>query len=703
MTKPGCSCCRVLPSPDTGRVQVIDELAHQWFLTLIASRMSDVLPTRESRPAKAVAAPQFVPGQQFGGYEIAELIGKGGMGEVYRAKQLSMDREVALKILSPRLALKDPSFAQRFVDEARAAGKLNHPNIIHVHDVSTATLADGNAVHFFSMEFIDGESVQDLLDRDKHLTSEQIAPIMTAVAEALSFAAKIGIVHRDIKPDNIMITKGGLVKLADLGLAIQSQSGDDHQPERDEKGRAKVMGTPLYLSPEQARALPVDHRSDQYSLGATLFHLLTGDAPYRGPDAKSIMKSHVVDPVPDVLERYPQADPAWAQLAERLLQKKPEDRFAHTDELVEAVEAACKGVTLEQLARQKLGFQMPAWGWYSLGAGALVIAFWALMARGSAAPANQPDASPEPSAPQVQPSTPADPAMPGVTSGGTSDVIPSGEPSFAAFDLALSEFRLKDAQVLLVAADQAAPATASAAKRLQAARVEARKNYSAQVANAKIAELDTLVAEITAKPLPDEDQMWLRGTIEARRKALTPPVEAKVGDAERWKDLGRQIEKLRGTLGYDVIKTTVSQSAAKFESAEAKTHLTELAGLGELAQKGEGALRAYIGAAQPHTIVVIGGKNVDVLLNRLTRTEVFYIVQAAGAPGPEQKAPRAQVGMPWAVLLDEAMKDQGVENSPLVKAACLWMWSLPEARPAITALGDAPLAKALAELEKNRK
>lgn len=665
--------------------------------------MSDVLPTRESRPAKAVVGPQFAPGQQFGGYEVAELIGKGGMGEVYRAKQLSMDREVALKILSPRLALKDPSFAQRFVDEARAAGKLNHPNIIHVHDVSTATLADGSAVHFFSMEFIDGESVQDLLDRDKRLTPAQIAPIMMGVAQALSFAAKIGIVHRDIKPDNIMITKGGLVKLADLGLAIQSQSGDDHQPERDEKGRAKVMGTPLYLSPEQARALPVDHRSDQYSLGATLFHLLTGDAPYRGPDGKSIMKAHVVEPVPDVLERYPKADPAWAQLAERLLQKKPEDRFAHTDELVAAVEAACKGVTLEQLARQKFGFQMPVWGWFLLGAGALMIAFWALMARGSAAPANQPDASPDPSAAQVQSSTPAAHAMPGVTAGVTPVVIQPSEASFAAFDQALSESRLKDAQVLLVPADQAAPATALAAKRLHAARVEARKIYSARVSNAKMAELDTLVTEITAKPLPDDDQVWLRGTIDARRKALTPAVEAKVGDADRWKDLGRQIDKLRGVLGYDAVKNTVNQSAANFESADAKTHLTALAGLGELAQKGEGALRAYIGAAQPHTTVVISGNNVDVLLNRLTRTEVFYIIQAEGAPGPEQKAPRAQVGMPWVELLDEAMKDQGVENSPLVKAACLWMWSLPEARPAIMALGDAPLAVALAELEKNRK
>ena len=663
--------------------------------------MSDVQPTRENRPAKAAVVPQFAPGQQFGGYEVAELIGKGGMGEVYRAKQLSMDREVALKILSPKLALKDPSFAQRFVDEARAAGKLNHPNIIHVHDVSTATLADGSAVHFFSMEFIDGESVQDILDREKRLTPAQIAPIMTGVAEALSFAAKIGIVHRDIKPDNIMITKGGLVKLADLGLAIQSQNGDDHQPERDEKGRAKVMGTPLYLSPEQARALPVDHRSDQYSLGATLFHLLTGDAPYRGPDGKSIMRSHVVDPVPVVLERYPDADPAWAQLAERLLQKMPEDRFAEADELVEAVEAACKGVTLEQLARRKRGFQMPIWGWYALGAGAVTIAFWALLVHGSSAPATVPMEPPETPASPAQQSTQQPAHLDTVTHQAAAPVV---EVPLVEFDRALSESRLKDAQGLLAAADQSAATTTAAAKRLDTARVEARKNFSAKVASAKVADLDALIAEITAKPLPDDDQTWLRGTIDARRKALTPAVaNTKGSDAERWKDLGRQLDKLRGSLGYDAVKSVVTQATAGFESADTKTHLSVLSGIGELAQKGEGALRAYIGAAQPHTTVVISGQNVDVLLNRLTRTEVFYIVQGDGAPGPEQKAPRAQVGMPWAELLDEAMKDQGVENVPQVKAASLWMWGLPEAGAAIEALGDAPLAKALAELEKNLK
>ncbi len=661
--------------------------------------MSDAAPTRETRPTRTLSQPLLAPGQVVGGYEVSALIGRGGMGEVYKARQLSMDREVALKILSPRLALKDPSFAKRFVEEARAAGKLNHPNIIHVHDVSTATLPDGAAVHFFSMEFIDGESVQDLLDRAGRLTRSQIAQVMAGVAEALSFAAKVGIVHRDIKPDNIMITKAGLVKVADLGLAIPSQSGDDHNPERDEQGRAKVMGTPLYLSPEQARALPVDHRSDQYSLGATLFHLITGDAPYRAADAKSIMKAHVLDPIPDPIERFPAADPAWSQLAVRLLQKKPEDRFTSPDDLIEAVEAASNGVTLEQLARRKLGFQVPTWGWYAGGSLVVGLAFWALMARGNGS-------APELPAPEVPPTERPSPKTTAPKAVKSGPMAPdAGDPPAAGldtFDAALLDGRLKDAQAALATADATLPATVSAAKRLTAARTDLRKTLGARIAGARAVDLDALTTEVAAKPLPDEDQVWLRTTIEARRKDVTR-VASKGSDADRWKDLARQLDKQRATLGYDAIKGVVNQAAVDFQAVDAKAHLAALANLGALAQTGEGALRAFIAAAHPPITVVISGANLDVVLNRLTRTEIFYISQAEGAPATTEKSTRGQVGMPWAELLDEALKDQSVENAPQVKAACLWMWALPEAKTALTAIADTPVAKAIGELDKNRK
>ncbi len=286
------------------------------------------------------------PKQQLAGYEIDELVGKGGMGEVYRARQMSMDRVVALKILAPRLVKQDPIFAKRFVEEARAAGRLNHPNIIAVHDVGKAPMpgaAPGDAdLDYFSMEFVDGESVKDVIERQEFCPLSVVAQVISGMTEAMVYAEAQGIVHRDIKPDNIMITNGGVVKLADLGLALQL--GDEEIiVERDEQGRGKVMGTPLYMSPEQARALPVDARSDQYSLGATLFHMLTGKPPFKGENAKMIMRSHVFDPVPDPKEINPDVPESWRQLCMRLMAKTPEERFPNAVAMRVVVQAAISG------------------------------------------------------------------------------------------------------------------------------------------------------------------------------------------------------------------------------------------------------------------------------------------------------------------------------------------------------------------------
>ena len=667
--------------------------------------MPDVVPTCESRSTKAVVPPLLAPGQVVAGYEVQELVGKGGMGEVYRARQLSMDREVALKILSPKLARKDPNFAKLFVDEARAAGKLNHPNIIHVHDVGTANLPDGRGeIHYFSMEFIAGESVQDMLRRDHRLKPADIAQVMIGVAEALGFAAKIGIVHRDIKPDNIMISQGGLVKVADLGLATASQTSDDHAPERDEKGRAKVMGTPLYLSPEQARALPVDFRSDQYSLGATLYHMLTGEPPYRGPDAKSIMRSHVVDPVPDPLDVDPQADPAWSELCFRLLQKKPEERFDTAAQLIKAVEAAANGISLEQMRRKALGFQLPQWIWYGAGGSVVAVILWFLFAHGNGPAPETPPAPVQPA--HSQQTAPESVKVPVVV-----PVVPLAVPGAAAplpaqavIEQALNEQRLKDAFTLIATlppGDQTRPEIQTLAERVGAARTATRAALTAQVAAASMTELDGVVKTAADKPLPDEDHAWLQQIVAARRIVLAP---AKPADAERWRELARELDKRRSALAYGEVRTVVDQAAVTFLDPAAKPWLKSLAELGPLAQNGEGALRAYIGAAQPHSNVVIGGKKIDVLLNRLSRTEVFYVVQSPGVPAAEQKIARAQIGLPWAKLLDEALKDQGVEKAPQVKAACLWMWNVPEAKSAFTALGATnPLTVAVTELEQRKK
>jgi Protein kinase domain len=284
------------------------------------------------------------PKQQLAGYEILELVGKGGMGEVYRARQISMERIVALKILAPRLAKQDPSFARRFVEEARAAGRLNNPNIIAVHDVGKAPMPGDpdSELDYFSMEFVDGESVKDVIERQGGCPLSLVGQVMLGMSEALVYAEAQGIVHRDIKPDNIMLTNGGVVKLADLGLALQL-GGEEGLIEKDEKGRGKVMGTPLYMSPEQARALPVDSRSDQYSLGATLYHMLTGKPPFRGENAKAIMKSHVFDPVPDPKTINAEVPEPWRQLCMKLMVKNPEERFPTCAELRETVQAAISG------------------------------------------------------------------------------------------------------------------------------------------------------------------------------------------------------------------------------------------------------------------------------------------------------------------------------------------------------------------------
>lgn len=289
--------------------------------------------------------PTLKPGQVIGGHEILGLHGKGGMGEIFRARQLSIGREVALKVLSPELARKDPQFAIKFVEEARGAGRLNHPNIVAVHDVGKVKVADRDEyLHYFSMEFIDGENLRQILEREGTCPQDLINRTMQGMVEALAYGQLMGMVHRDIKPENIMVTSDGRIKLADFGLA---QHGDDvdSEAERDEKGRVRVMGTPRYMSPEQARGRTLDWRSDQYSLGATLFHLLTGSPPYRRESGRATMKAHVADPVPDPGDII-RVSPAWRATCMRMLAKDPNERYQTTDELRDAVNAAVTGKNL---------------------------------------------------------------------------------------------------------------------------------------------------------------------------------------------------------------------------------------------------------------------------------------------------------------------------------------------------------------------
>ena len=274
------------------------------------------------------------------GYEILRNVGVGAMGTVFKARQTSMDRIVALKVLHAGLA-RDSAFVQRFLREARSAARLNHPNIVQGFDVGRC-----GDTFYFAMEFVDGPTVGQLLDPEtpngppRRLDEPRALGIVRAVACALDHAWQKGIVHRDVKPDNIMVGHDGLVKLADLGLARSVERRD----------RLTFSGegifTPDYVSPEQARGdLDLDIRCDIYSLGATLFHMVTGTTPFDGTTATAIAVKHVTEPVPDPRSRLPTLSPGVADLILRMMAKDrgsrpqtPADLIAGLDNVLAALQ-----------------------------------------------------------------------------------------------------------------------------------------------------------------------------------------------------------------------------------------------------------------------------------------------------------------------------------------------------------------------------
>ena len=249
------------------------------------------------------------------GYEIEAKIGQGAMGAVYRARQTSMDRTVALKVLPPSLA-RDKRFTDRFLTEARAAARLNHPNIIQGIDVGQA-----GKYYYFAMEYVDGRTVAERLRETGPMAEAEAVSVARQVAEALEHASHQGIVHRDIKPDNIMITADGMAKLCDLGLAKRGKY-------RDPAAEGTAVGTPHYISPEQAKGeVSVDARSDIYSLGATLYHMLTGKPPFEGNTAAVVMTKHLTEELPNPQDVRPDLSDGACHVIENMMAKDPDDRY----------------------------------------------------------------------------------------------------------------------------------------------------------------------------------------------------------------------------------------------------------------------------------------------------------------------------------------------------------------------------------------
>ncbi|HXG60815.1 MAG TPA: serine/threonine-protein kinase [Planctomycetota bacterium] len=267
-------------------------------------------------------------GQTLGSCHLLRRLGAGGMGTVYLARHEGLRKFVAVKILSEHLA-GDRAFVARFLREARLAARLEHPNAVAVYDVGKA-----EGLYYITMQYVEGRSLEAVLKERGRLSVPEALDVARGVLRALDAAHRLGIVHRDIKPGNILLGNDGSVKVADFGLARECGGRDSVSKS------GEVIGTPYYMSPEQAQGEPLDARSDLYSLGATLYHMVTGRRMFEGTTPISIVLKHVYEEPapPDRLD--PELPRAVCNLIERALRKNPEDRPASAEEFLRLLEEA---------------------------------------------------------------------------------------------------------------------------------------------------------------------------------------------------------------------------------------------------------------------------------------------------------------------------------------------------------------------------
>lgn len=273
------------------------------------------------------------PTHRIPGFQILEKLGSGAMATVFKARQLSLDRIVAIKVL-PRRMSENPEYVERFYKEGRAAARLNHPNIVQAIDVG-----ESGGYHYFVMEYVKGKTVYDDL-KDGGVYSEQEAlEIIIQIAEALEHAHARGLIHRDVKPKNVMIAEDGVAKLADMGLAREVS---DQQAAQMEAGRA--YGTPYYISPEQIRGeLDIDFRADIYSLGAMFYHMVTGRVPFEAPTPSAVMHKHLKEQLvpPDHVNN--DLSVGVAEVIEVMMAKDRDERYSSVKTLLEDLRSVYAG------------------------------------------------------------------------------------------------------------------------------------------------------------------------------------------------------------------------------------------------------------------------------------------------------------------------------------------------------------------------
>src|SRR5213080_1920375 len=260
-----------------------------------------------------------------GKYRIERLLGKGGMGQVFLAHDLTLEREVAIKVLPPDVA-QDDQVVRRFQQEAKTAAKLDHTNIIPIYCVESE-----GGLNYFIMKYIAGTSLEDVLDQKQPLNNDYIQRVLWEAACALGHAHQRGVVHRDVKPANFMFDHDGRVMLTDFGIskALQAASGFT--------GTGMIIGTPHYMAPEQAKGSSVDGRADEYSLAVVGYRMITGELPYTGDSVHTILYKHIFEEVPSVSAKRSDTPPFLTAAISRALSKEPDQRFPTMEEFATAV------------------------------------------------------------------------------------------------------------------------------------------------------------------------------------------------------------------------------------------------------------------------------------------------------------------------------------------------------------------------------
>lgn len=320
-----------------------------------------------SAASSAAATPSGAMPDSLGGYKLLKELGRGAMGAVYLAKQLSLNRNVALKLIQAQWA-SNPSFVARFMREAYAAAQLTHHNVVQIYDLG----ADGD-VNFFSMEFVNGQSLADLIAKQGPLEPQVAVGYVLQAARGLQFAHQQGMVHRDVKPANLMVNDQGVVKVADLGLVKAPQLADDLGPDALEASKVggplsgslaaaasnvtlanTAMGTPAYMAPEQAEnATGVDHRADIYSLGCSLYVLLVGRTPFEGGTALEVITKHKSKPIEWPASMAAKIPAGLSAVVMKMVAKKPEERYANLAEVIGDLEKFLHGARPEQVERRQ--------------------------------------------------------------------------------------------------------------------------------------------------------------------------------------------------------------------------------------------------------------------------------------------------------------------------------------------------------------